>query len=84
MSGWILRALGFILLFVLLISTSFELFFRFIPIELADNYVSHLNPFYLFSNLSIIVFIIIILSLIVTVLLHWLISNFLKKNKKNV
>lgn len=57
----------------------FEVFFRFIPIDIADRLASYVNPFYIFSNLSIIVVTLILTSLVATILVHSMI--FKKINK---
>lgn len=57
----------------------FEVFFRFIPIDIADRLAYYVNPFYIFSNLSIIVVTLILTSLVATILVHSMI--FKKINK---
>lgn len=48
----------------------FELFFRFVSMGAADKLASYVNPFYIFSNLSIIVVVLILASLVATILVH--------------
>lgn len=84
MSGWILKKLSFILIFTLFTTILFELFFRFIPINLSDRLASYLNPFYIFSNLTIIVFILILASLIATTFIYSVIFRKEKRKRKDV
>lgn len=76
MSKWISKKLSFVFIFMLFTIAFFELFFRFIPIDIADRFASYVNPFYIFSNLSIIVVALILTSLVATIVVH---SIILKK-----
>lgn len=73
LSKWISKKFVFVLFFIFFTIVFFELFFRFIPVNVADEFVSYLNPFYIFSNLSIIVGALLLISLVATILLHSLI-----------
>lgn len=78
MSKWISKKLNFVFIFMLFTIVFFEIFFRFIPIDIADRFASYVNPFYIFSNLSIIVVALILTSLVATIIVH---SMIFKKNK---
>ena len=79
MSKWISKKLSFVFIFMLFTIAFFELFFRFIPIDIADKFASYVNPFYIFSNLSIIVVALILASLVVTILVHSMFFNKINK-----
>ena len=79
MSKWISKKLSFVFIFMLFTVAFFELFFRFIPIDIADKFASYSNPFYIFSNLSVIVVALILISLAATIFLH---SIIFRKNNK--
>lgn len=68
MSKWISKKLIFVIIFIFFTIVFFEFFFRFVSMGAADKLASYLNPFYIFSNLSIIVFALILMSLAATIL----------------